>query len=166
VHLSAIARGEALEVELPYISIPFNAVEEMVATLEDPHPLLRPADIAVRTTLTMPTSSSGGFVRKTWTIRGADDVAKAAYEIATQAIEKICQHSKCYPVLSRRSPFFRLTTTALDPIQHLTRFERRRLSPSRFFCMGKKGLNRLRMQRWEGFGVKVCRSSPVGWISL
>jgi len=88
IHVSAVARGDVLEAELPYISVRFNAVEEMVATLEDPHPLLTPADVAVRATLTVPTSSSGGFVRKKWMIRSADDVAGAADQIANYAIEK------------------------------------------------------------------------------
>jgi hypothetical protein len=88
IHLSTVTHGDVLEAELPYISVRFNAVEEMVATLEDPHPLLTPADIAVRATLTVPTSSSGGFVRKTWVIRSPDDVTSAAEQIATQAIEK------------------------------------------------------------------------------
>lgn len=88
IHVSAVARGEAIEAELPYISVRFNTVEDMVAALEDPHPLLTPADIAVRATLTVPTSSSGGFVRKTWMIRSTDDIAGVADQIANQAIEK------------------------------------------------------------------------------
>lgn len=88
IHVSASGRGEILEAELPYISVRYNAVEEMVAALEDPHPLLTPADIAVRATLTVPTSSSGGFVRKTWMIRSGDDIARVADQIANQAIEK------------------------------------------------------------------------------
>ncbi len=98
IHVSTVARGEALEAELPFISVRLNAVEEMVATLEDPHPLLTPADIAVRATLTVPTSSSGGFVHKTWMIRSANDVAGAADQIANYAIEK---GMPAFQVLSR-----------------------------------------------------------------
>jgi hypothetical protein len=88
LHLSTVARGEALEAELPYVTVRFNAVEEMVAALEDPHPLVTPADVAVRATLTVPTSSGWGFVRKTWTVRGADDATDSAEQIATLVIEK------------------------------------------------------------------------------
>ena len=88
VHVSTRARDEALEAELPYISVRFNAVEDMVASLEESHPLTTPAGIAARATLTVPTSSWGGFFRKTWVIRSQDDLANITDQIATYAMEK------------------------------------------------------------------------------
>jgi hypothetical protein len=87
-HVSTRARGNGLEAELPYVTVRFAPVEELVASLEEPHPLTTPAGIAARATLTVLTSSHGGFVHKTWMIRSAEEVGQVAEQIANQAIAK------------------------------------------------------------------------------
>jgi hypothetical protein len=87
-HVSTRARGDALEAELPYVTVRFAPVEEMVASLEEPHPLTTPAGIAARATLTVLTSSHGGFMRNTWMIRNPDEAGQVAEQIANQAIAK------------------------------------------------------------------------------
>jgi hypothetical protein len=90
---------EALEAEVVNATVRFNAVEDLVARFEDPHPLIGPEDVAARSTLGAEISPSqpqrgdplygwGGTDRKIWLIHTPNEVPDIAFQIAAYALEK------------------------------------------------------------------------------
>lgn len=90
IHVSFVLRSDALVVEVPSVSVRFDRIEETIARYEDPHPLVTPNDIAARPTLSVQMDSGliGGLLRKSWTVRAEEDIAKVADQIAAYASEK------------------------------------------------------------------------------
>jgi hypothetical protein len=99
---------EGLEASVGSACVRYDAVEDLVAKFEDPHPLVGPEDIAARSTLTVQTDSSppqrgdplyswGGTDRKLWLIHEADEVPGVASEMAAYALEK------CEPIFANLS---------------------------------------------------------------
>jgi hypothetical protein len=90
IHVSFVPRSDAVVVEVPSVSIRFDRVEETIARYEDPHPLVTPDDVAARPTLSVQTDSRliGGLLRKSWTVRAEEEIAKVADQIAAYASEK------------------------------------------------------------------------------
>jgi hypothetical protein len=87
IHLGIVARGRAIEVDIPYVSVRFDAVEDLCASLEAPNPLIGEADIAMRATLTQPISLRRLW-RKTWTVRETDLKAPIAEQVARYALRE------------------------------------------------------------------------------
>lgn len=90
---------EALEAEIPNANVRFDAVEDLVAKFDDPHPLLGPEAIASRATLTVeippsdlnagdPLNRWGGTNRKIWLIHAAEEVADVASQMAVYGLDK------------------------------------------------------------------------------
>jgi hypothetical protein len=90
IHLSLVPCSDALVVEVPSVSVRFDRVEQLIESYEDPHPLLTKKDIEARPTLSVQIGSTvfGGFLRKTWTVRQEEEVAKVADQIAAYTSEK------------------------------------------------------------------------------
>jgi hypothetical protein len=88
-----------LEAAVGGVTVRFHDVEALVAQIEDPHPLINARAVAGRPTLFVDVSESdraakqllrswGGTARRVWHVHSQEDVPRAAYEIATLALEK------------------------------------------------------------------------------
>jgi hypothetical protein len=99
---------DALEAQVGSASVRFDAVEDLVARLENPHPLIKAEDIAARPTLVAQISTSepspgdplyrwGGTATKLWLIHAADEIQHASSQMASYALEK------CEPIFDSLS---------------------------------------------------------------
>jgi hypothetical protein len=90
---------DALEASVGSVSVRFNGLEDLVARLEDAHPLVGPDDIAARSTLTVQVSTSklqpgdplhrwGGDDRKIWLIHAVGDIPDVAAQMTAYAVQK------------------------------------------------------------------------------
>jgi len=98
IHAGSRRYLDSLEAQVGSLTVRFDAVEELVAKFEDPHPLIRPEDIAARSTLTVQVATFdlvpgdllygfGGVRNKLWLIESIEGVTSTAREMAAYAIE-------------------------------------------------------------------------------
>jgi hypothetical protein len=84
ISLGLIPREGCLEVESPFISVRFDAVEKLIAKFEDPHPLVKPSDVDVRSTVGKRLGSEiGSRSHKHWKLQQDEDAVKCAGEIVS-----------------------------------------------------------------------------------
>lgn len=90
IDLAVYMRRGSIELDAPYISVQLSAVEEFVARFEDPHPLAKPEDVAVRPTLgfRMEPKNFLAVFRKSWMVLNERDAAIAAEEFVPKVMKK------------------------------------------------------------------------------